>query len=265
MESKIVIFESGIDDGIMSRNPKFYKNGISQEKIDQIFLQTRLRLGKKYGFNGKKMFQANQKTSTNGVKYPDGKYIVLNEENMQQDDYWYENLPADILIISSEHPNIVVGNQMADCPILIAEDRLLGVTALAHCGVSYIDRKLPIQTIEALKEEYHSNLSDIYTHITSCAHQENYTYDCYPRWATNKEVWEESIIEADGNYHIDMLHAIIKQLTEIGITNITYSEEDTVTSPKFYSNNAASKGTLTKKGQNFVGFYYKNNGKIDKN
>lgn len=261
MESKIIIFESGIDDGIMSRNPKFYKDDIPQEKIDQIFLQTRLKLGEKYGFNGKKIFQANQKTPTNGVQYPDGKYIVLNDKNMQKDDYWYEDLPADILIISSDYPNIVVGNQMADCPILIAEDRFLGVTALAHCGVSYIDRKLPIQTIEALKKEYHSNLSNIYAYITSCASKENYVYDCYPKWAINKEVWQGSIIEEEGNYHIDMLHAIIKQLTEIGITNIAYSEEDTVTSPQFYSNNATSKGIFTKKGQNFVGFYYKNNGR----
>lgn len=257
MKSRIKIFESGIDDRIMSRNPKFYKHGIKQEEIDQIFLQTRLALGKKYDFDGKKIFQANQKNEVNKVNYPDGKYIVLGEENMQKDDYWYENLPADILIISSKYPNIVVGNQMADCPILIAEDRYLGVTALSHCGVSYIDRKLPIQTIKALQEAYHSNLSDIYTHITSCASKESYVYDCYPKWATDKDVWEGFIIEEDGNYHIDMLNAIIKQLTEIGIRNITCSKEDTVTNPKFYSNCARAKGVLTKKGQNFVGFYYK--------
>lgn len=257
MESKITIFESGIEDGIMSRNKKFYKDDISEEEINQLFLETRLRLGKKYGFDGRKIFQANQKTQKNDTMYPDGKYIVINDEHLQKEDYWYENLPADILILSNKYQNVVIGNQMADCPIVIAEDRKLGLTALAHCGASYINRKLPIQTIKALQKEFHSNLLDIYVYITSCASKENYVYDCYPKWATNNDVWQNAIIEENGVYHIDMLSAIIRQLREIGITNIEYSHEDTITSPKFYSNNASSKGITTKKGQNFVGFYYK--------
>ncbi len=267
MKPKITIFESGIEDGVMSRNKKFYKDDMSQEEINQLFLETRLRLGKKYGFDGRKMFQANQKTATNGIVYPDGKYIVINDKNLQKEDYWYEDLRADILIISNKYPNIVIGNQMADCPIVIAEDRKLGITALAHCGASYIDRKLPIQTIEALQKEFHSNLSDIYVYITSCASKENYIYNCYPKWATNQAVWENAIIEENGSYHIDMLTAIISQLKEIGITNIEYSHEDTITSPKFYSHNASSKGITSKKGQNFVGFYYKSqkSPEIDKN
>lgn len=258
MKSQIIIFETGKKEGIISRNKKFYPENLSQEKINKIFLETRLKAGKMNNFDGKKIFQAKQKTETNGVEYPDGKYIVLNEEHMQKDDFWYEDLPADILIISNKYPNIVVGNQMADCPIVIAEDRFLGVTALAHCGASYIDRKLPIQTIESLQKEYNSKLENIYVYITSCASKESYIYDCYPKWATNEEVWKDSIIENNGNYHIDMLSAIIKQLEEIGITNITYSTEDTVTSSRFYSHSAYAKGNESKKGQNFVGFYYIN-------
>lgn len=258
MKTQIKIFETGIKEGIMSRNKKFYPENMSQEKINQLFLETRINAGILNGFNGKKVFQAKQKTDTNSVKYEDGKYIVLMDEHMQKDDYWYEDLPADILIISNKYPNVVVGNQMADCPILIVEDRKLGVTALAHCGASYINRKLPTQTVEALKKEYNSNLSNIYAHITSCASKESYIYDCYPKWATNKEVWKDSIIEENGTFHIDMINAIINQLKELGITNITYSTEDTVTSPKFYSHSASAKGEESKKGQNFVGFYYIN-------
>lgn len=258
MNSKIVIFESGIADGIMSRNKKFYSSTLNQEEINEEFLKTRIKLGQKHKFNGRKIFQAKQKTDNNSMDYENGKYIVLSDKHMQKEDYWYEDLPADILIISNKYPNIVVGNQMADCPILIAEDRKLGVTALAHCGASYINRKLPVQTIEALQKEYNSNLLDIYARITSCASKDSYIYDCYPKWATNEEVWKGSIIENNGNYHIDMINAIINQLKDIGIKNITYSAEDTVTSPKFYSHSAYAKGDESKKGQNFVGFYYPN-------
>ena len=124
MEPKLIIFESTKEDGIMSRNPKFYSSHLTQQEIDDKFLQTRIKLGKKYHFDGTKIFQAKQKNTTNNIQYPDGKYVVISEKNLTKNDYWYELLPADILIISSKYPNIVIGHQTADCPIVIAEDRI---------------------------------------------------------------------------------------------------------------------------------------------
>ena len=137
---------------------------------------------------------------------------------MTKEDYWSEELPADILIISNKYKNIIVGNQMSDCPILIAEDRRLGVTALAHCGASYINRNLPIQTIMALENEYHSNLNDIYVYIGSCIKTESYVYDSYPPWPTNKEVWKDCIKKEQSLYKIDLvpLHKKNKENNETG-------------------------------------------------
>ncbi len=256
MRTQIKIFETGIESRIMSRNKKFYQESLSQEEIDKIFLETRKKIGIQNCFDGKKIFQAKQKNEINKLGYPDGKYIVLTKDNMTKEDYWYEELPADILIISNNYPKIVVGNQMADCPIVIAEDRKKGVTALSHCGASYINRKLPQQTIKALEEAFNSNITDIYVYITSCASKKSYIYDCYPKWATNKEVWENSITKKEDNYYIDMIGAIKKQLKEIGIKKIKHSKIDTVTSPKFYSHIGYINGNKKKNGQNFVGFYY---------
>lgn len=257
MKSQITIFESGIADGIMSRNKKFYPEGTTEQKIDELFLNVRINLGKKYDFDGKKMFQALQKTETNNVEYENGTYHVINESDISNNDLWYVSLPADILIISKEYPNIVVGNQMADCPILIIEDRRLGVTALSHCGAPYINRNLPYQTAEALIKEYNSNPTDLYAYIGSNAKKESYLYDKYPQWATSKAVWEGYILEENNDYRIDMEGAMIKQLNSIGITNITISKDNTVTDDKHYSHSASVKGNISKKGQNFVGFFYK--------
>lgn len=257
METQITIFESGISDGIMSRNKKFYSPDMTQEEINQKFLETRIQLGTKYGFDGKKIFQALQKTETNNINYPDGKYIVLNEQNMELDDYWYEQLPADILIISNKFKKIVVGNQMADCPVIIAEDRKLGVTALSHCGSIYINRKLPVQTVQALQKEYNSDLDDIYIYIGSCAKKESYVYDVYPSWATNNEVWQKHITKRGNKYHIDITNAIVNQLKAIGIKNIDISNKDTITNDTLYSHRGASLGNKSKLGQNFVGFFYR--------
>ena len=257
MQSKIKIFESGIKDGIMSRNIKFYPENTSEEEIKKQFLKVRENLGKKYGFDGKKIFQALQKTETNKVEYPDGTYHVITEKDIKNEDLWYVEIPADILIISEKFKNIVVGNQMADCPIIIVEDRKLGVTALSHCGAPYINRELPKQTAEALITEYKSNPNDLYVYIGSNAKKESYIYDKYPLWATNTKIWDKCIIKNNNMYNIDMETAIIKQLEAIGIKNITISSYDTVTDQIHYSHSASSKGIIEKKGQNFVGFYYK--------
>ena len=257
MKSQIEIFETGIKDGIMSKNKKFYKENLTQEEINKIFLETRLKFAKKYNLNGLHIFQALQKSQLNKLNYPDGKYIVISEENMTKEDYWSEELPADILIISNKYKNIIVGNQMSDCPILIAEDRRLGVTALAHCGASYINRNLPIQTIMALENEYHSNLNDIYVYIGSCIKTESYVYDSYPSWATNKEVWKDCIKKEQSLYKIDLVKAIKKQLKSIGISHIKVSKIDTFKDKNYYSHLAEYNGIKEKSGQNFVGFYYK--------
>ena len=256
MKTKIKIFESGILDGIMSRNKKFYPSEMTQEDINQKFLETRILLGKKHGFNGKKIFQALQKNDINKIDYNNGKYIVLNEKHMYKDDFWYEPLPADILILEEKYKNIVVGNQMADCPILIIEDRNKGVTALSHCGASYINRELPYQTAQSLIIEYNSNPKDLYAYIGSCAKKESYIYDKYPLWATNNEVWHGYIIENNKKFNIDLEGAIINQLKKIGINQIQSSTKDTITNIEYYSHNAAVKGNINKKGQNFVGFFY---------
>ena len=257
MSKELYIFEANKLDGIMSRNKKFYPQELSQEEINQLFLETRINLGKKHNFDGTKLVQAHQKSESNNLTYPDGTYINLDKIALTEKDYWYEDLPADILLISKQTKNIVVAHQMADCPILIAEDRNLKVAALAHCGASYINRGLPKQTIEALKKEYNSLPENIYVYIGSCAKKESYIYDSYPSRATEKTVWKNFIEEKNNKYHIDLLGAIKKQLLEVDITHIETSNIDTITHPDYASHYGRVHGDTTKMGQNLVGCFYR--------
>lgn len=241
----------------MSRNPKFYSSHLTQQEIDDKFLQTRIKLGKKYHFDGTKIFQAKQKNTTNNIQYPDGKYVVISEKNLTKNDYWYELLPADILIISSKYPNIVIGHQTADCPIVIAEDRKQKVAALCHCGAIQINRELPKQLIESLITEYKSSKKDIHIYIASCAKKEHYIYDTYPQWATNKKLWNQYIIEKNNQYYIDLSGAINHQLREMDIKHIIISQIDTIKDIRYASHYALVHGDKIKTGQNFIGLYYK--------
>ena len=256
MKSKIVIFETNKADGKMSKNPKFYPKKTSEEERLELFYQDRLNLGKKLGLDGNHIFKGRQKGLCK-INYPDGKYILLNEKHMTKEDYYLEDLQTDILIISEKHPNIIVGNPQADCPIIICEDRNKGFTALSHCGAVYIDRKLPIDTIKALIDCCNSNIDDIYVYIGSCVHKESYIYDRYPKWAKNKEVWNKYIEEKDNNYYIDLVGAIVEQLESIGIKNIEISPINTATDPNYYSHVEEVAKRQKDGGQNFVGFYYK--------
>ena len=255
MKSKITIFETGIKDGIMSKNPKFYEKKISEEERIHIFHDRRINLGKKLGIDGNHIFKANQKGQYK-TNHKDGDYILLDENYMKKEDYYEEELPTDILIISSDYKKIAVGNPQADCPILICEDRKKGYTALSHCGASFIDRKLPIDTIKALQKCCGSSIEDIYVYISSCIKKESYIYDTYPKWATNKDLWKDFIIEKDNNFYIDLVGAIEKQLKDIGIKHIDISPIDTFKDNNYYSHAASTRGNKEKSGQNFVGFYY---------
>lgn len=256
MESKIVIFESGVEDGIMSNNAKFYDKNTSQEKINQVFLEKRMNFGKKYNIDGRKIYRATQKSDINNLNYKDGKYLVL-DTNQETKDAWYERLETDILILPQNNKKIALAHQMADCPILIAEDRRLGVTALSHCGAKYINRNLPEQTIKALQKEYNSKIEDIYVYIGSSAKKESYIYNTYPKWATNKEVWSDAIKKEKDGYHIDMIKAIKKQLQKLEIKHLKISKTDTITNKKYYSHAGYISGKRKEFGQNMVGFFYK--------
>lgn len=257
MESKIKIFECGKQEGVFSRNSKFYPINTPKSEIEKQFLEVKKTAGKNFNFDYKKIFQATQKNSNNNIEYPDGKYVVIDEKYMTNDNFWDERIETDILIITEKYKGIVIGNQMADCPIIIAEDRKLGVTALSHCGAEYINRMLPQDTIKALIKEFNSKIEDIYVYIGSSAKSSTYIYDKYPHWATNRQIWDGNIIEEKNKYHINMNGAIKRQLEELGIINIEESLINTMTDERYYSHAEAVKGNVGKLGQNFVGFYYK--------
>ena len=257
MKSQIIIFETGKDIGIMSSKANFYKKDTSQKEREALFHEKRLKVGEKYKFNGNHILRANQKSPIKKLKYKDGKYILITEKYMQKEDYYQEQIPTDILIISNRFKKVAIGNPQADCPIVICEDRKKGYTALAHCGASYINRKLPVDIIKAMKDCCNSNIDDLYIYIGTCISKDNYIYDTYPTWATNRDVWKRFIVNKQDGYHINMLGAIKKQLKDLGIKHIRYSKKDTYTDDNYYSHVAAHQGNKNKLGQNFVGFYYK--------
>lgn len=255
---KLVIFETNRKDGILSLARKFYPEKYTDEEIKQALSTVKDKIGKKYNFNGKHILQPCQKDVEFITDYPDGTYIKIEQEELTQEDYWYEKLPADILLIDTKNPNIVIGHRMADCPVIIAEDVENQVVAVSHCGSSQINREVPKWTIEALKKEANSKPENIHIYIGSCIKKENYQYDKYPSWATNKNVWKDCITKHENIYYIDLITAIKKQLRneQIKEENIQKSPIDTYTNKDYYSHTEEVRDKSKNIGQNFVGCLY---------
>ena len=257
MESKIIIFESTNEEGIFSTNKKFYP-GKSEKYIENEFIKTRKKIANKFNFNYLKMFEPKQKMQDND-DYPDNKYVILDDSYMNKEDFLDEIIHTDILILPSKYKEVVVGHRAADCPILILEDRKLGLTALCHCNTVHINRELPMNLIKIMIYEFNCKLNDLYLYISSFVHKENYIYDKYPIWATNEKIWHKAITKEEDGYHIDIEKAILDQIKIFDINEISISPIDTADNNKYASHTKAVQGNKEKLGQNFIGFYYKKN------
>lgn len=255
---KLVIFESNRKEGCMSLAKKFYPTTYSKEDRKRALKTVKDKIGKKYNFNGNHILQPKQKDVEFKEDYPDGKYVRITNEYLMKEDYWDEEIICDILLIDTKFPNIVIGHRMADCPVIIAEDRKKQTVAVSHCGTSQINREVPKWTIKALKKECNSNVEDIYVYVGSCIKKDNYQYDRYPSRATKKEIWKNCILEKDNIFYIDLPKAIIQQLNSEGITNshITVSSIDTYSNKDYYSHTKEIKNPDCEIGQNFVGCFY---------
>lgn len=256
LESQIVIFEGTKEDGIFSSNKKFFPEEYTEEDIYNEIKKYRIKLGEKYNFSGLKMFQVIQKMEDND-DYEDNKAVIIDDKYMTKEDYFTEKIHADILMITNKYPNVALAHRMADCPVLIAEDREKGVTAIAHCGIYHINRGLPKELIKSLINKFNSDTHKIYLYIGSHIKKDTYIYDTYPKVATNEEIWKDAIEEKDNKYHIDLEKAILNQLKEFDLGEIKISNINTATDDRYASHYEAYKGNKNKKGQNIVGFYFR--------
>lgn len=254
-----VIFESTITDGPMSGQKKFYDEEMTIDEIRNDLLKRRINLGKKHNFNGKKIIIPKQKNKNCNSQYIDGKYeLITNKLVEEKDDLWNLTIPCDILVMNKHTKGIVIAYPVADCPVLIAEDTKNQISALTHCSAEHINRELPIDLIKSLEDIANTKKNDIRLYISSCANGQNYTYDKYPLWATNKQVWENHIFKKNGYYHINLKESIIEMLSKYNIKlwQITASPKDTITNPTLYSNNAAHHNIPYKNGRFLVGCFY---------
>lgn len=248
----IKIVETGNKFGTM--NTSTMSKELTKEEKNAIFMEHRMAVGEEYGFDGRKMFMADQLDKV-------GTYFEITQDYVNANPNGWTDIREDILIATDKVPGVVIGHPVADCPVVIMHDVKKNVCAIAHCSAELIDKKIPMMIADALLHTYESCDEDIITYVSACAGT-SWTYDSYPSFAKDIDVWKNCIEEEKGIFRINLRKAVNRQLNERNISNgnIKYNMDDTITNPHYYSNNAASPYGLndqSKYGRNFAGAFYK--------
>ena len=247
-DKTLQILETGNRYGNMNTGEAFYPAGYTLNMRKGEFLDRRIRVGKDSGFDGHKMFMADQ-------THKSGTWFEITKDYVEANPNGWTDIPEDILIVTDKCPGVVIGHPVADCPVVMAYDIKKGVLAISHCSAELVDKKMPMLLIDALEEAHPTKDKDIMTYISACAGR-SWTYDTYPKWAID-DIWKDNItLEEDGLYHIDLKKVVLRQLLERNVGGVFMSPVDTISNPEFYSNSAA-RFNPKKNGRNFSGAFFR--------
>ena len=216
-----------------------------------IFTEHRKDIGFDYNFDWHKMFMADQ-------AYLNGSVFEITKDFVLDNPSGWPNIPEDILMIRKNLDGVLIGQPVADCPVVIAEDRKQGITTVTHSGGKMIDKKIPIAAIEALYREG-SNPGDIYVRVGACAGKKWHYEKNMPDWAKDKQLWNQAITyrKKDDSYYIDLRKALALEFQSIGLdkNNISYDFHDTISNPQYYSSSQATTDE-SKYGRHLIGAIY---------
>lgn len=234
---RIVEFNSTRKHGQM--NTAFYPKEMEKSEKVRLMHENKQKIMDEIGLNHKNIFMPIQKNSKNPDKYEDGLSYTLTKEDVKNyDDLYDYDVYTDILKLTPETRNIAIAYPVADCAVVKAVNMKTNEVVLAHCGGEYIDRYLPMQTIDALG----GNEKDMKVYVSPFAYELFYDDATNLVWANNDKVWAEckEFTEKDGktSVNIDVYKALRKQLLDRKIeeSNISFSPYDTTKCSLYYSN-----------------------------
>lgn len=280
--SNLKIFETTIYDRPMDFKSFFidyndeFKKKSYEEKAKEIkrlkkeFLKNRITMCEKYGFDGRKIIIPNDKFCKET-----GSYFIADEKiYSEKQDLIYVKKAKDIVLLKSDNPGIVIGYPVSDDPVVIIEDKENQISALAHCDLNKISKKVPIHMIKSLKQEANSNIKNLKVYISSNLKEKNNKYYLKPKpIKQNPKVWKDCVhkhkIYNENNikfiiqdlltYKVNQEKAIYNMLVKEGIDpeNITISDENTYENSRLYSERKTKDYyEPTLQGKFLVGAYY---------
>ena len=249
---RIVTFTSTRKHGQMNPAPAFYPEGMEKDERKRLMNLHKQSLMDEIGLSYKNIFIPTQKNNEKSKDlYEDGYCYTLTKEDVEKYDDLYDfNLNADIVKLTPETKNIAIAYPIADCALVKAINLKTNEVVMAHCGGEYIDRYLPMQTIDALGGKE----NDIRVYISPFAYNMFFADANNLKWANNDKVWSKykEKKESDGktSVRINIIGPLLEQLQErkinlkhihlgadINSTDMYYSNSRRYQEPEFNGRN----------------------------
>ena len=248
MKKEIRIIDVGNRYGNINLSAQFFPESFTLDDIRKVFNIAREAIGRDYGFDGHKLYAADQINN-------DGSFFEITPEYVEAYPEGWTSINEDILVMSDKVDDAAIGHPIADCPVVIAHDKIKKVVSIGHCGTFHTNLYLPIAVVDALAKSHNSKDEDIEIFVTAGVEKETYIKEEYPVYLDN-EFWHKHIYQdEDGLYHIDLKSTIYDELISrnIKVENIKISNVDTITDPHYFSHYASNHGHPKKAGNNFAG------------
>ncbi len=121
---------------------------------------------------------------------------------------------SDALITTSKNLGLAISS--ADCPAIFIYDPVQKIIAAVHSGWRGTKRKIIQKTIIKLKEEFHSNPSDLICYIGPSISQKNYEVS----EEVAQKFDDEFILKNENKFYLDLSGANYKMLIDEGVKEI---------------------------------------------
>lgn len=250
-------------NGPMTENPEFYP-GKTAEEIKTDYTRRKDLIGVLHDFSGDKIlipredeeFKFNYRVPLYDAT---DEVISIYEQNPNINLSDIE-INCDIMLIRSKIlsviPNIAMAHSTSDDPVLIITTPR--TISIAYCDGKKIDSGFPRMAIDAIKAKTNTPFTDMGVCFGPFAQPVSLAKsDGLPEYVKNDEVWSNCIIQTDPELiRIDFEHAIRKQIADDVGRLLIFSNINTITDSRFYSDCASIKDP-SKKGKHLFGAYCK--------
>jgi YfiH family protein len=144
----------------------------------------------------------------------------VHEDSIKEVNSYGNCGESDALITSKKNLGLAISS--ADCPAIFIYDPVQEVIAAVHSGWRGTEKKILKKTIQKLKENYNSSVSDLICYISPSISQHN--YEVGEEVASKFE--SEFVNKEKDKFYLDLSGANFRMLIEAGVksNNIQVSE-----------------------------------------
>ena len=234
-----VVFNSQVKHGQMNPAKAFYP-GLEDNAAERTKLMREHKeaLANEVGFNINNIFMSLQ-ADKNHQYIPGTSYTVTTEDVAEYEDLYYYDVWADTIKLTRKTPGVVIGFNISDGANVIAMNTNTLEATSTFCSGAHINKGVPFTIASNLG----GNPEDIMVDVSPFAQFMPFVGSeemKEPTWVSNKQAWDECLIEKDGILWIDQKKALLRQLELSGIKSENiYVREDSLQNPNYYSSQRA--------------------------